>query len=132
VKRLPVVGALIVLAACARPQGPEAAFRAFVNATASGQRDAAWALLSDASRKTVEAAWQEAKKAGGEGAPASPQAMLFSDDLRVQRRVKSITVASSQGDRTVLRVTDDLGESREVPMVREGGAWRVELTVPST
>jgi hypothetical protein len=128
--RLAPQALLLALAACARQPGPEEAYRSLSKAVAERDADKAWSLLSRESQKRLEAlARQAAAQAPGVVSPSARQ-LLLGDASLAARPLAQLTVASQEGDRAVLRVEEQGRPPRQVTMVREARAWRVELPPP--
>ncbi len=118
------------LAACARDPGPEAAYRSLAKAVAERDADKAWSLLSLDSQKRLDALAREAAaRAPGVVAPGGRQ-LLLGDAALASRALARVEVASQESDRAVLRVEEVGRPPRQVSLVREGRAWRVELPPP--
>lgn len=118
------------LAGCPqRDPSPDATYRALARAMAERDEDAAWALLSaDTRRKLEERARVSAAAAPGV-VPASARALLAGDAARGVLPASSIQVREVGPDRAVLEVEAPGAPPRSVVLVREGGAWRVDLPV---
>jgi hypothetical protein len=116
-----------LLPACQRDAPPDATYRALVRATAERDEAAAWALLSAATQKRLEDRARLAAAAAPGVVPASARAMLVGDASLAVRPPTSITPGESTPDRAVLRVEAPGSPPRDVVLVREGGAWRVDL-----
>jgi hypothetical protein len=104
---------VVVTLAGACSDGPERSFEKFYDALAAGDADAierlsarARAQLDDDARKALLA--------------TPPQASVKS--VRVVEIVET-----SEPNRATLEVVDVLGDKDEVRMIREDGAWRVDL-----
>lgn len=118
---------LAVLPACQRDLPPDAAYRALVRAAAERDEAAAWNLLSSATQKRLEERARVAAAAAPGVVPASARSMLVGDASLGVRPPSSITAVESGPDRAVLRVEAPDSPPRDVVLVREGGAWRVDL-----
>jgi hypothetical protein len=122
-----LTAALLLLAPGCRKTGPEEAYRAFAESLRAGDAQKAWSLLSEGSRKALDArAAQLARETGGV-VRESGAALLVGAEARRAPRIASVTVVREGPGEAVLRVADESGESREVAMAREGGGWRVVL-----
>lgn len=129
-RRLAPLALAFALAACARDPGPEAAYRSLAKAVAERDADKAWSLLSRDSQRRLDALAREAAaRAPGVVAPGGRQ-LLLGDAALASRPLTRVEVASQDGDRAVLRVEEAGRPPRQVSMVREGRAWRVELPPP--
>jgi len=116
-----------VLPACQRDLPPDATYRALVRAAAERDETAAWNLLSSATQKRLEERARVAAAAAPGVVPASARSMLVGDASLGVRPPSSITGIEVGPDRAVLRVEAPDSPTRDVVLVREGGAWRVEL-----
>jgi hypothetical protein len=127
--RLALVLSLAAALACRRPEPPDAAYRALAEAVRSRDADRAWGLLSESTRRWLDA---RAKAAAAEApgvVPASGKELLLGSAAATVRPPSSIVVVGESADRAVLRVAAEGEEPREVVLVKEGG-WRVELPAP--
>jgi hypothetical protein len=115
------------LPACQRDLPPDATYRALVRAAAERDETAAWNLLSSATQKRLEERARVAAAAAPGVVPASARSMLVGDASLGVRPPSSITGVDVGPDRAVLRVEAPDSPTRDVVLVREGGAWRVEL-----
>lgn len=132
---MPRTGALALLlslslAACARDPGPEASYRSLAKAVAERDADKAWSLLSRDSQKRLDALAREAAARAPGVVPPSGRQILLGDAALGSRPLVRVEVSSQQDERAVLRVEEQGSPPRQVSMVREGGAWRVELPPP--
>lgn len=128
VARAALATALVaVLPACQRDLPPDATYRALVRAAAERDEAAAWNLLSSATQKRLEERARAAAAAAPGVVPASARSMLVGDASLGVRPPSSITGVEAGPDRAVLRVEAPDSPTRDVVLVREGGAWRVEL-----
>ncbi|HEY7725368.1 MAG TPA: hypothetical protein VH880_08540 [Anaeromyxobacteraceae bacterium] len=128
--RLLLVPALLLSACVPRDAPPDAAYRAFARAAAERDADEAWRLLSARTRAWMEARGRAAAAAAPGVVAASGPRLLLGDAALATAPVREIEVLRREGDAAVLRVVDAAGAAAEVRMVREGGAWRVELAEP--
>jgi hypothetical protein len=126
--RAALAAALVaVVPACQRDLPPDATYRALVRAAADRDEAAAWNLLSSATKKRLEERARMAAAAAPGVVPASAQSMLVGDASLGVRPPSSITAVEAGPDRAVLRVEAPDSPARDVVLVREGGAWRVDL-----
>jgi hypothetical protein len=116
-----------VLPACQRDLPPDATYRALVRAAAERDETAAWNLLSSATQTRLEERARVAAAAAPGVLPASARSMLVGDASLGVRPPSSITGVEAGPDRAVLRVEAPDSPTRDVVLVREGGAWRVDL-----
>jgi hypothetical protein len=123
------VALFTVLPACQRDPPPDATYRALVRAVADRDEAAAWNLLSAATQKRLDDRARVAAAAAPGVVPPSGRAMLVGDASLGVSPPTSITGVGDAPDRTVLRVEAPGSPSRDVVLVREGGAWRVDLPV---
>ncbi len=125
-----LLASVLLLSACARRDlPPDAAYRAFARAAAERDGDAAWPLLSADTRAWLEKRARAAASVAPGVVADSPQRLLFGDAAAV-RPPKEIEVLSADGAVARLRVVDGEGRAAEVRMVREDGAWKVEVPEP--
>jgi hypothetical protein len=124
-------------AGCSRdaPSTPEGALSAFVSAMQSsrsdvGARRRAYELLSDGARAALSARAARASQLSGR--ILQPWTMLAPGrfTLRVEPFDSEGLSSRITGDRAVVIVRGTTGDHIEVPMVREHGQWRVELSLP--
>jgi len=126
--RVALAAALVaVLPACQRDLPPDAAYRALVRAAADRDEAAAWNLLSSATRNRLEERARLAAAAAPGVVSPSAQSMLLGDAALGVRPPSSITTVESGIDRAVLHVEAPDSPPRDVVLLREGGAWRVDL-----
>ena len=116
-----------LLPACQRDLPPDATYRALVRAAADRDEAAAWSLLSSATQERLTARARTAASAAPGVVPPSARAMLIGDAALGGRPPSAITLLESSPDRAVLRVEAPGAPARNVVLVREGGAWRVDL-----
>ena len=125
----PLAVLLVLAAACARPEPPDATYRALVAAARARDADRAWGLLSSTTQAWLDArAKAAAARAPGVVAPSGKELLVAGSGGA--RPPRSIVALRESADRAVLQITDDQGAAREVTLVREG-RWRVELPEPS-
>ena len=127
--RLATLGLALLLAvpACQRDLPPDAAYRALVRAISERDEEAAWNLLSSATRQRLEAQARVAAAAAPGVVPASARALLAGDAGLAVLPPTSIAVQESGPDRAILRVEAPGTKPQEVVLVRERGGWRVDL-----
>jgi hypothetical protein len=120
---------LLAVPGCQRDLPPDAAYRALVRAMAERDEEVAWDLLSAATQaRLTERARVAAAAAPGVVAPGA-RAMLAGDAPLAVRPPTSIAVVQSGPERAVLRVEAPGAKPADVVLVRERGAWRVDLPV---
>lgn len=125
-----LLGLALGLAACRGPAAPtpEETLRTFLGDLRTGRADAAWAALSDATKKTLEARHEALARATGRPVEPRPSKILY-DELGVMTLSppESIAVVSPPGPEVTLRVTVKDGRSSDVRLLREGSGWRIDL-----
>lgn len=138
VKEMPMQGvmravAMVVLAfagcAKAKPYPEEEVLRAFLGDLRARRADAAWAVLSESSKHELERRHAALMRAmGKEVGETKPAKMLF-EQLGVMSlaQPESIVMTSAPGDDVRMQVSVKDGKSAEIRMVKEGGAWKVDL-----
>ncbi len=114
--RATLVVAVLALSGCT--ETPAQGFEAFFSALAD-QSPEAFARLSTRAQADVSTA---ARNKGLE-----PTRFLTSAVPR--STVRSVTVVEDHGDSAVVEVKDALGNTQRVPMVKEEGRWRVDLSL---
>lgn len=129
--RLAALGAALSLAipGCQRDLPPDAAYRALVRAMSERDEEAAWDLLSSATRSRLEARARAAASAAPGVVPPSARAQLAGDAPLAVLPPTSIVVTELGPERAVLRVEAPGAEPGQVVLVRERGGWRVDLPV---
>jgi hypothetical protein len=100
-----------------------------VRAVADRDEAGAWNLLSAATQKRLDDRARVAAAAAPGVVPPSGRAMLVGDASLGVLPPTSITGVGEAPDRAVLRVEAPGTPARDVVLVREGGAWRVDLPV---
>lgn len=118
----------VLLLAAAPSSSPEDTFRHFVDKVRAGDVDAAWKLLSKRSQDRLTELVRQHSAASEGKVPNDPkQVGLGHADL--VRPIDRIERLAEEGDRVTIRVVSE-GDSQEVVLLREDGAWRVELATP--
>lgn len=127
--RILLAGLLSVLLLGASPaSSPEETFRHFVDKVRAGDVDAAWQLLSKRSQERLTELVRQHSAASEGKIPNDPKRVgLGHADL--VRPIDQIERLGAEGDRVTIRVRSE-GESQEVILLREDGAWKVELATP--
>jgi hypothetical protein len=127
----------LALAACdaARPANtPAGAVAAFVSAVESAERDPAqrrrvYELLSQRARAGLDERAARASQVSGR--TLAPWEMIAPGRLRLRVSVApDALTARESGDRAVVTARGRAGGVADVPLVREGGRWRVDLALP--
>ncbi len=117
-----------VLAACSRPAGPAESYRRFSAAARSGDAETVWSLLSERSRAALDARARELSARAAPGViPPSGRDLVLGDQAARAPRLRAAVVVRESADLAVVRVEDEAGGKGEVTLVREDGAWRVQL-----
>lgn len=123
--------------ACGGPaHAPEDTLDAFLeamddSATDSASLERAYRLLDADARTALEARARKAQTLSGR--PHAPWEMLAQGRFRLRfaPAAHGGMRAEVTGDRAVVQVRGERpGQSARVPMVREGGKWRVALAIP--
>ncbi len=127
---LALLALLVTIPGCRRPVGPAETYRAFAAAARARDPDAAervWGLLSARSREALDAHAKElAARAPAGVVPASGKDLVLGNLAVRSRRIRSVVVLRESRDAAVVSVGEEGdGPAREVPLVREGGVWRV-------
>ncbi len=131
-------GVMVLAAACARPHDdPAAAYGAFSSAMKKHEWDQAYKALSTPTQKRIEERARTVAEAGcppGEKADGGARCavktdapvMFFASGVKVQELGK-MTVVERNDATAVIEVAEDGGSYRQ-KMVKEGNAWRVDLS----
>ena len=120
---------LLALVACEKKLGPEETLNRFLADLRFGRSEQVWASLSQGARTQLEQRHAERRKVAGlpEQKP-DPAKILFADlGLNLLSPPESVAVAGPISDTVRLRVTVEQGNSADIYMVQEGGAWKVDL-----
>ena len=126
-----LTGALLPACSAPRHDTPVNAYRSFHAAAQAAAQDprkaaAAFATLSEPTRKALEARASAASEASGGALRNEPAALLFAN-AKVAPGVPDVQLVREEGDAATVRVASSAG-TREVRMVRESAGWRVDLT----
>ena len=105
--------------------GPTEAVRAFIQASASGDRDAALEMLGPKTRAQLEdAAVRATKLVGGEGRYEARDVLQLHN---AGPDAVSIVNMGRDGDQASISITDSRGKKSTVITVLVDGEWRLEL-----
>jgi len=132
--RIVVCCAILFLSCRAEPpqDTPEAAYRAFAEAVKKTDEDASFARISAASKRVLGEAAQEAAKLRDVPANDDGRRLMLQSGGRSAAPIATIVEKSRTDTKAVLVVTDSTGAAREVPLVREDAAWKVDLAAMLT
>jgi hypothetical protein len=131
-------GLMLVAAACAKPHDdPTAAYGAFSSSMKKHEWDQAYKALSTPTQKLIEERARSIAEAGcppgeqldaGARCAVKPDApvLFFASGVKVQELGK-MTVLERNDATAVIEVAEDGGSYRQ-KMVKEGNAWRVDLS----
>jgi hypothetical protein len=122
-----LLAVLALVPACQRDLPPDATYRALVRAMAERDEEAAWDLLSDATRKRLTERAAVAAAAAPGVVTAGARAMLAGDAPLAVLPPTSIAVVQAGPEKAVLRVEVPGSGPRDVVLLRERGGWRVDL-----
>lgn len=131
------LAALAALAACesSRPPGtPAATVAAFAAAVEAAERDGTqrrrvYDLLSQRGRAALDE--RAARALYVSGRALEPAEMIAPGRLRLRMAVSADSLtARESGERAIVTVRGRAGGVADVPLVREGGRWRVDLVLP--
>jgi hypothetical protein len=122
------LAALGLCAGCppARSDDPVEAYQAFVKSVQKGEAKAAWGFLSTATRAEVEAHTHALAIASDGGVRDDPGALLFAS-LQRPEAVSEISLERRDDSVATVRVST-ASQTAEVRLVKEEGAWKVDLT----
>ncbi len=112
--RLLLAAALLsaVLAGCGGGGSPTDVARDFMESMVGGNSDHAYDLLSAASRDIIP--YEDFEELMGEGTSQSLEGV----DFELQEQTS---------DRATVKIAFPYGEGGEIPLVKEEGAWKVDL-----
>ena len=114
--------------ACERPVArsqEELAYRAFAEAVRRGDSTAAWAALSQRTRRLMEAKSKAVSDASRGVVKDEPALMLFQSGTRPPP-AGDVKIVESDGGTAVIEVSVD-GQAHHLVMVRESDRWVVDL-----
>lgn len=132
-----LIAAALFTVSCAREPGetPASTVEAFARAAQSAHtnnaaRQRMYELLSQRAQDALtERAQQASQLSGWE---LQPWEMIAPGRVRLRLEVDPSTMASRvMGERAVVTVRGVTGGVADVPLVREAGHWRVDLTFPT-
>lgn len=114
---------------CNRPRWdtPIDAYKSFARALEKGERNTAWNALSSESRKIVEARSKAVSQASGGAIQDDPQLLVFGGNFTASP-IDEVKVVKQEGDVATLSVSPRGGQAREVRMVKEGEAWKLDVS----
>ena len=118
---------LAALPACQVDRPPDATYRALVRAMGERDEETAWGLLSRPTRQRLEERAKVAAAAAPGVVAPNARALLAGDAPLAVRPPRSITVVQLDATRAVLRVEAPGAPPADVVLVREDGAWKVDL-----
>ena len=127
----------LALAACDAARAadtPAGAVSAFASAVEAAERDASqrrrvYDLLSQRGRTALEERAARASQVSGR--PMEPWEMIAPGRIRLRLTPSpDALTARESGDRAVVTARGRAGGVADVPLVREGGRWRVDLALP--
>jgi hypothetical protein len=138
VPRLPAALCLVAaLAACesSRPANtPAATVAAFASAVEAAERDGTqrrrvYELLSQRGKAALDERAARASQVSGRA--LDPWDMIAPGRLRLRLTVSTDSLtARESGERAVVTARGRAGGVADVPLVREGGRWRIDLALP--
>lgn len=109
-----------------RGDGPGDAYRAFARAARKGDLTKAWGGLSARTREELERRARALEKASGGAVKDDPAALFFYPGAQRDEKITGVEVLSLGSGTAVIRVTTGQ-RSRELKMVKEQAAWRLDL-----
>jgi hypothetical protein len=120
-----IVIAIALLASCAR-SSPTAVVRALATAARDGDRRQVAALLGPRTRGRLEADARIASEQAGRRR-LGPEDLLAVGWAPATEEIESIDEVERSGDHAVVEVVSRRGARERIEVVRDHGAWRVEL-----
>lgn len=106
--------------------GPEAAVRSLEEAAREGDAERAMKLLGPATRARLETDARRAAEQAGRRAIA-PSTLLAAGWTAARYELSEVRTVARGADRAVVETGGRRGERERIELVREGGAWKVEL-----
>lgn len=116
------------VAGCERPKSdsPVEVYTAFSRAVQKGDYKAAYAALSEETKRLLQEHAKEISQASGGAIKNDPAALAFSGSGGAQPPAE-VKLESQEGSRATLSATGR-GEGQRLQMVRDAGGWKVDLT----
>lgn len=126
---LPLIAMVAVLSGCNRPNWdtPVSAYLSYARALEKRDVKTAWGALSTETRKVLEARSAEVTKVSGGAVKDMPEALFFGGNFATEP-VKEVSLVKQDGNVALLSVVPREGDPREVRMVNEGGAWKLDVS----
>jgi hypothetical protein len=106
--------------------GPEAAVHDMIQAAKTGDRDAVFELLTQATRERLAAEARRATDLVGAAQRYTAKDLISIGASDTMADPTDVTVLEEHGDRAVVEVVSPAGRAR-VDLVRTGGLWRIDL-----
>lgn len=115
------------LVGCERSEGPDVAWKRFVEATRKGDSATAWSLLSKRTQEELTRAAVEVAEARGVMPPSDGRALMTSAPSLLVAPPKAIEARFENSDEAIVRVLDADGQRGSVHALHEEGEWRFDL-----
>ena len=116
----------LAAAGCSRGGSPVAAVQALAEASREGDAERAWELLGPKTRARIEADARLAGQQAGRRALA-PSELLAAGWTPPRFELERVRELSSDDASALVEVRGAHGEAERMELVREGGAWKIEL-----
>jgi len=119
--------AVALTGGCNRPNWdtPVSAYQSFLRALSKGEAELAYSALSAPTRELLAARAKQISEASGGSVRNDPAAIFFVNAAKAPP-VTDLKVVSQEGEQATLAIAAG-GKTHQVRMVREGGAWRIDL-----
>jgi hypothetical protein len=101
------------------------AYKSFVRAVHKGDSKTAFAALSNQAQSTLRQRAKEISAASGGAIKDEPEALLIPSSAP-REPLSEVKLQRQDGNRAV--ITAAAGNRLQVPMVRESGAWKIDLS----
>lgn len=126
---LPLIAVAALCWGCNRPNWdtPVSAYLSYARALEKKDVKTAWGALSTETRKVLEARSAEVTKISGGAVKDVPEALFFGGNFATEP-VKEVSLVKQEGNVAFVSVVPQQGDPREVRMINEGGAWKLDVS----
>jgi hypothetical protein len=109
----------------ARSETPVEAYKSFVRAVQKGDSKTAFAALSNQAQSRLRQRAKEISAASEGAVKDEPEALLIPPSAP-REALSEVKLERQEGNRAVINAA--AGNRLQVPMVRESGAWKIDLS----